>query len=232
MSATNRGLARQKADFYPTPEWCTRRLLERLSPHRSSKADHRFRDSFKWIEPAAGEGAIIKAVESHAHKMSHFWPGTRSWTAWEIREECEAPLKELTDRVAIGDFLKTYGSDRYDVAITNPPFQFCREFWQAMRPIANWTVLLTRLNWFGSAERRDMFVDDRPRYIFLLPNRPPFAVNAKGKPGTDATEYCWAVWNGTPDSTIFDWLELTSKEEKRAHIMTILERNKIDANSA
>lgn len=52
MSATGRSDVRRLDDFYATPAWCVRRLLEGVNPPGGL-----------WLEPCAGDGAIIRAVE-------------------------------------------------------------------------------------------------------------------------------------------------------------------------
>ena len=53
MSSTHRGAERRPADFYATPHWTVRRLLEALPLPGGV-----------WFEPCAGEGDIIKAVNA------------------------------------------------------------------------------------------------------------------------------------------------------------------------
>ncbi len=70
MSATNRGRQRSPADDHPTPEWCVRRLVEAVDLPGS-----------RWLEPAAGDGAIVRAVGRV----------DVAWDLWEVREE-ERPI--------------------------------------------------------------------------------------------------------------------------------------------
>ena len=70
MSATGRGAERRASDYYPTPAWCIWRLLDALSlPCRCT-----------WLEPAAGDGAIVRAVNAVVPDLD--------WVAVDIRPEC------------------------------------------------------------------------------------------------------------------------------------------------
>jgi len=87
VSSTNRGGRRSPADNYATPAWCVERLLEaRTFPPGS------------WLEPAAGNGAIVTAVNRT----------DVDWRLWEIRSEERARLAEASPgaRVRIGDFIR------------------------------------------------------------------------------------------------------------------------------
>jgi hypothetical protein len=173
MSATNRGSVRNEADFYPTPGWCVRRLLEACPLPGGN-----------WLEPAAGDGAIIKAVNAVR-------PDVR-WSALDIRAEV-APQIAQTGASFIGaDFLTTadaIGSARFDVLITNPPFSLAQEFIERSLRVADCVAMLLRLNYLGGAKRCE-FMRANPPSVYVLPNRPSFTGH-----GTDATEYAWFVWN-------------------------------------
>jgi hypothetical protein len=182
VSSTGRGeRLGGEHDVFPTPAWAVRRLLDRV-PLRPGL----------WLEPCAGYGAIIRAVEGH--------PATRGrvlWSSCEIRPEVE-PL--LTNSLAtigspapvIGDFL-TLDIDRLrecTVVLTNPPFVLAEEFLfrcMALAPLATIAFLL-RSNFIGGEERCGWLRDHVPD-AYALPNRPQF----RGE-GSDSTEYAWMVW--------------------------------------
>lgn len=174
MSATNRGGKRSPADFYATPEWCVRRLVEAVELPGGD-----------WLEPAAGEGAIIRAVAR----------SDVDWTAWELRQETRAGLAAAVPagRVHIGDFLapearREVGRRRFAVAITNPPFRLAQEFIDACLPVADHVVMLLRLNYLASKSRW-AFMSSHTPDVYVLPSRPSFT-----GAGTDSIEYAWFVW--------------------------------------
>ena len=172
MSSTNRGSRRTPADYYPTPHWCVRRLLEEVE----LPGGH-------WVEPCAGDGDIIQAVQATRQDIA--------WTANEVREECQARLEELvaSSDVRIGDTLEWSPARRAAVAITNPPFRLAMEMVEWSIANAEVAVLLLRLNFLGTAKRAQ-FMRKHPPDVYVLPNRPSFT----GK-GTDSIEYAWFIWD-------------------------------------
>jgi hypothetical protein len=220
MSATGRGAERITADFYPTPAWCVRRLLD-TEPFGSTPAA-------VWHEPCAGDGAIIRAV--NGYRVS-----APKWNATELREDAVRLLANASDLGGISvrgpcDYLiaPPWGSD---IVITNPPFALSFPVAQkALRECHGHVALLLRLNWLGSGTEsgRSEWLRKNPPDVYVLPNRPSFAASLKctavgtgcgwkemlpisaPRPAkcpkcgghrscstTDATEYAWFVW--TPD---------------------------------
>lgn len=149
MSATSRGATRQPDDFYETPAWCVRRLLEVCSL-----------PSGLWYEPACGAGAIFKAVNA-------------------LRPELHWLLSDINPQLAQArkaDFL-THEMLCPDVLITNPPYSLAFEFAKKAVREAVHTVLLLRLNWLASAKRAGWLREHTPD-VYVLPNRPSF-INGK-----------------------------------------------------
>jgi hypothetical protein len=174
VSSTNRGRQKTTDDAYPTPEWCVHRLLERLHLPRG-----------RWLEPGAGEGALIKAVSR---------PDIE-WTAVELRSECRPALVKLTpaSRVFIEDYLSLparhqINTHPFDVVLANPPYTLAMEFIQASLRQANIVVMLLRLNFLATAKRNEFMRTYCPD-VYVLPDRPSFTGN-----GTDSIEYGWFVW--------------------------------------
>ena len=173
MSATNRGGQRSPADYYPTPAWCVARLLEAVD----------LPDGL-WIEPCAGVGDIVAAVQATGRSPR--------WAVNELRAECRPALQGLCraqDSVSIGPMEDWAPPGRAAVAITNPPFRLAQEVVAWCRQHADVAVLLLRLNFVGS-ERRAPLMRAHPPDVYVLPNRPSFT----GK-GTDSVEYAWFVWD-------------------------------------
>lgn len=174
MSSTGRGGRRREADYYPTPAWCVHRLLGAMP--RLCKLGG------TWFEPAAGDGAIIRAA------ATRLILGTR-WSAMELRDAPRDTGGALVSSWEVGDYLSAPSPGvRYDVAITNPPFSLAMEFWRKMRSEAHGVLLLQRLSWVAPASRAREFRKDMPD-VFVLPNRPSFT----GK-GTDSADYAWYTW--------------------------------------
>lgn len=190
MSATNRcGTKRETHDFYPTPSWCVYRLVDHLPGLKQRNT--------KILEPCAGDGAIIRALGARREMV----------TAVELREAARTQLEACAQRVHICDFTKWIPGERFDVAITNPPYSHAMEIIEACWPLADRIVMLLRLNFLGSAERHSWISKHTPD-VYVLPNRPSFV---HGR--TDSCEYAWMVWtpNDQRDRGLISVLGLTPR---------------------
>lgn len=200
MSSTQRGGQRSEADFYATPAWPVHRLLERLKLPGGI-----------WLEPAAGEGHIIRAVNIHRVRRAGFYDDNDvSWRACEIREECRSKLEPFP--TIIGDFLSLDLPGRADVLITNPPFSLAQEFIEAGLKCADYAVFLLRLNFLGTARRNSFFQSTMPD-VYVVPDRISFTADGKA----DSIEYAWFVFG--PDrqrrTGQIEVLEITPAEQRR-----------------
>ncbi len=177
MSATGRGAERSKCDYYPTPASAVQHLLSEVQLPGG-----------KWLEPGAGDGSIIRAVNRLRTDVS--------WTAIELQEQMRKPLVATrADRVVIANFLRwDFGrrpSDRFDVGIGNPPFTHAARFVRQTLQWADQAVMLLRLNWLGSSRgRRHLFESAGTPDVFVLAQRPSFDTF-----GTDACDYGWMRWH-------------------------------------
>ncbi len=172
MSSTNRGQrGGGEADFFPTPAFPVHRLLERLPLPGG-----------RWLEPGAGDGAIIRAVNAARADVA--------WTAVELREECRTVLEETGAQVEIGNFHELAG-DRwqraFDVAMLNPPFSDALRFVTRCFALADWVVALERLNWIESQQRHEFFSACMPD-IYVVGR-----IDFNGG-GGDSIPYAWFVW--------------------------------------
>ena len=193
MSSTKRGGQRSPADNYPTPNWCTHRLLDRLVPRYPEIAQGR------WLEPGAGEGNILLGVEEWFHARAavsenHLHKAERPiLDACELREECRPYLERYCDIVQIGDYFKQGPppDQEYTLIGTNPPFSLAMEFiLTSLKANTRFVTMLLRLNYVGSERRHEFFTRYAPD-IYVLPNRPSF----KGTGETDSIEYAWFLWD-------------------------------------
>lgn len=211
MSSAGRGAVRNEADFYPSPRYTVARLLE-CPAFEVPSGD--------WLEPCAGDGAIIRATQ--------WFYGTVArnrvmpcWHAVELREAMHPLLEPLVgpDNVEIGNYLHSKLGDpnrRYEVILTNPPFLGAELFLNRALLQAKHVVMLLRLNFLGSEQRHGFFRRNMPENIFVLPNRPAF--NGDGK--TDSTEYAWFHWNTTirVRHSKLHMLALTPPDERRSSV--------------
>lgn len=180
MSSTNRGGVRADVDYYPTPAFAVHRLLERLQ-HFGGYTGPGSRPM--WLEPTAGDGAIIRAAQEQRPCVA--------WTAVELREACRAPLEATGAAVIIGNFLD-YGLlsdeiDWYDAAILNPPFSSALPIVRRCLHLARQVAVLERLNWLESAERHAFFRAEMPD-VYVVGR-----IDFDGR-GGDSIPYAWFVW--------------------------------------
>lgn len=192
MSATGRSAVRDPSDYYATPAWCCKRLLEAVDLPGGL-----------WLEPCAGEGAIIRSVADVRQDVR--------WHAVEYREECIPILDAIPGCAAVsGAFQRKNGLGPYAVVLTNPPYRSALEFVQLALRFAPIVVMLLRLNWLASAEREPWMRTHTPS-VLVLPDRPSFI----GK-GGDATDYAWLAW-GLHDPPTVQVLAATPLAERSAH---------------
>jgi hypothetical protein len=168
MSSTNRGGKRTPADFYPTPAWCIRRIVEAVDLPGGD-----------WLEPGAGDGAVIRTVNQYRDDVN--------WFALDIVEACCTELRTIEPavHVACRDFIEAPVKRRYRVALTNPPYFLAEQFLCKCLQVADNVVFLLRLNFLASAKRSGLMRANTPD-VYILPNRPSFS----GR-GTDSVEYAW-----------------------------------------
>ncbi len=159
-----------------TPRWAVDRLLEKWRPENPGGI---------WLEPGAGKGNIIRAVN---RQMAVFWH------AVELNGDFADDLRDAgANIVTIANFLTGMPKTLSDVtvALGNPPFTWCAEFllqiWR-LCPGAE-VVLLLPLN-FESSKDRHPIVSKRTPDRYVLPNRPSFTDDGQ----TDAQDYAWFRW--------------------------------------
>lgn len=186
MSSTNRGGKRSPADFYPTPPYCVVRLLEALHQYGPPGLNY-ILPGGTWLEPCAGDGAIIRAVARMRDDVD--------FHAHELREECEPELVKIdaVSKVSFGDFLLRLPDNAkpmpYAVAITNPPFSIAMDVLTHCMLFSPIVIMLLRLNYLESEDRCEFMRKHCPD-LYVLPNRPSFAGNGS----TDSITYAWFVW--------------------------------------
>lgn len=186
MSSTNRGNKRSPSDNYVTAPWTVNRLLDEYGIPDSGGLP-----GGRWLECCAGDGQIIRTVKERRTDIR--------WSACELREDMKNVLAPLVDEhLVIGDFLQTelamFGGEKFNVIFTNPPFRIAGPVLRHCMALGHVTVLLLRLNFWGSDDRQPFLSEYPPMKTFVLPNRPIFSTNKKGKIGSDSPEYAWMIW--------------------------------------
>jgi hypothetical protein len=186
---------------YDTPAWAVHVLLDVVGPDLPTECGTM--GAGLWLEPCAGNGAIINAVYDYREGFGPF-----EWDAIDIEPRGEMGAKGL---IARADFLSMFDSSAslaaYDVTLSNPPYKHALAFATRCVEVSRWTSLLLRLNWLAGAVKKEPargeFLDRTRPDIFILPDRPVFTrdgkplIDAQGntKKGGDATEYAWVTWH-------------------------------------
>lgn len=180
MSATGRGERGGGGhDYFATPAYCVDWLLRAVDLPGGN-----------WLEPSAGDGAIIRAVNARRTDVR--------WSAVELRAEMRPALFEATggpdgrQMLWYGDFLawapEVARVRTHAVCIGNVPYNQAAAHVGMALQVAPVVAMLLRLNFLGSAKRLN-FWRHHPADVYVLSERPSF----DGE-GTDATEYAWFVW--------------------------------------
>ncbi len=179
MSSTRN--AESYTSDWETPKWAVRRLIEAVN----------LRPGW-WLEPGAGNGRIIQAMEEDR-------PGAYNFVAVELRAECRATLSELTSikQLHCGvDFLTWNARDAwskikggtgasdgtyFNGAILNPAFPITLQTLEKCLVVCDEVYLLQRLNWLGGGENdgKNEFLQNFMPDVSVLPNRIQFMINGE-----------------------------------------------------
>lgn len=160
-------------DYFPTPPWATRALIESVLPYLGVQAI-----GSVW-EPACGEGHIAEV----------------------LREYAEGPVI-ATDIHPYGysrqilDFLDDRGHPA-DWIVTNPPFGDKTEDFvlRALDRAKVGVAMFVRMQWLeGVGRYESVFRDNPPTTIAFFAERVNLCKGRWDPDGTTATAYIWLVW--------------------------------------
>lgn len=184
-------------DFFPTPPWATRALIEHvlcLAPsdaHAASGAgaERAPEAPRRCWEPAAGEGHMAGVL------------------AELFDEVYRTDVHDYGGLHAVGSFTGE-GPDvvacpqpRPDWIVTNPPFNLAVAFAErALGEAAEGVALLLRTSWLEGAERWErLFRDRAPSIVAPFVERVPMVKGRWDPDASTATAYAWFVWvRGAP----------------------------------
>lgn len=199
MSATGairQQLARRpEGDFYATPARCTEALLnaEPTMPRRV------------W-EPACGDGAIARVLESSGREV----------TAGDLHDRGYGAVGQ--------DFLAFKGRCPGAI-VTNPPFNLADEFaLHALSLRPTYVAMLQRLAWLEGAKRhKRLWWPHPPSRIWVFSSRQTLwrGDDPAGKSAGGAIAFAWFVWDrrvpaGPP---VLGWLQTPKAETRRGSIV-------------
>jgi hypothetical protein len=194
MSSTNRGYSRHVADYYVTPQKPIKEFLNLfLYDEDISRPDR-----MKWLDPCCGGDENNEPSYANVIKRN-FEP--REIVTMDIREDSHADIK--------GDFLLhdiQNEQDKPDILISNPPFYLAEEFIRKGLSLVSeggYVIMLLRLNFFGSAQRKPFFEENMPKSCYIhhkrinfIPDSMKTQMKANGDkvPSGDSIEYAHFVW--------------------------------------
>lgn len=196
VSSTNRGAQRQEFDYYITPQGPIRTFLQHFKEQFPNFTPQRILDpcaggntvEVKWQYKKDKLVTIPPTEMSYPKVLAEVWPDARIVTM-DIREDSPAQLH--------ADFLKVDSEKlkklKLDMVITNPPFSLAEEIIRKSLDIVGpdgFVIMLLRLNFFGSEERKDLFETFMPCRAFVHRKRMKFVTEGSG----DSIEYMHAVW--------------------------------------
>ena len=174
---------RNKYDYYVTPDHTISELFTEIIDNTDMNLLYYALKHGDVLDPCAGGDA--ENDMSYPKMIKQFF--NRNIRTLDLREDSRAEIK--------ADYLKIELPKKYDVIITNPPYNLTLEFIkksiETIKP-DGYIVMLVRLNFFGSQKRHHFFQDHLPEYSFVHSHRPSFT-----KEGTDSTEYCHMVFRKT-----------------------------------
>ncbi len=162
-------------EFFPTPPWATRALIEHVFPHLGRPNAAKY--ASVW-EPACGEGHMAETLKEYfkdviaSDKYAYDYPAT------------------------LCDFL-TEGKDvGADWIITNPPFRPSTDFVLKALALAHHGVaMFVRLTWLESAGRyENIFAPYPPTLLAIFSERVPLHKGRWEHDGATMTAYLWVVW--------------------------------------
>lgn len=171
---------RERHDYYATDPKAMELLLEM----------ERFNNNI-W-ESACGEGHLSEVLVKNGYNVKS---------------------TDLIDRgYGIGgvDFLK----DEFEIfngdIITNPPYKYAKQFIEkalSIIPKGNRVVMFLKLTFMESKGRKQMFIDNPPKVIYVSSSRLLCVKNGDfSKKESSAVAYAWYIWeNGYKGDTVIKW---------------------------
>lgn len=161
-------------DYFPTPPWATRALLNHVLPALGLSGQ---RLKSAW-EPACGEGHIAEVLTEYADTVF----------ATDIFNYGYG---------AIGDFLQKNSEIEADWIITNPPFGSKTEAFvlRAIELAAVGVAMFVRMQWLETKGRYErIFRTNPPTIIAFFAERVPLCKGEWKPDGDTLTAYVWLIW--------------------------------------
>lgn len=171
---TPRQALARKLDYFPTPPWATRALMEFVLPQLGLSSNL----GSVW-EPAAGEGHMSRVLDEYTPHVAatdiHPWGGARD---------------------GHGDFLASPDRRIVNWIVTNPPFGAAQAFvLAALARSFDGVAILARSSWAeGVGRYRDLFGPHPPAAVAQFSERVPMTLGRWDPAEKTSTAYAWFVW--------------------------------------
>lgn len=174
---------RQKEDYYATEPRATELLLE-LEEFNSCI-----------LEPACGEGHMSDVLIKGGYSVTSY---------------------DLIDRGygdGVMDFLSDDIQSWHGDIVTNPPYKFAKQFVEKsldIIPEGNKVAMFLKLQFMESKGRKELFINNPPKVIYVSSSRLLCAKNADFdgmiSGGGSAVAYAWYIWEkGYKGDTVIKW---------------------------
>lgn len=167
-------------DYFPTPPWATRALMEHVLPQLG------IHDIGQVWEPACGEGHMSAVLEEYA--------STIATDIFDYSSDLRMPPSWWRTL----DFLcETETTPAVDWIITNPPFAPAEDFaLRALKLASAGVAFFVRWQWIESVGRyQRLFNPYPPTLVCPFAERVPICKGQWDPDGSTATAYCWIVWH-------------------------------------
>lgn len=169
-------------DFFPTPPWAVRALVERVLPRVGIQLQS---SSFVW-EPAAGEGHIAEVLREYCGAV--LATDIHDYGGYNTEMSFVLDFFEASSRLS----RKFPG-----LIVTNPPFgDKAIQFVKTALDLAPDVAMFFRSQWAveGIERYEQIFRDRPPTLCAFFVERVPLCKGRWDPDGTTATAYCWLVW--------------------------------------
>lgn len=184
---------REENDFYATSVDTVYALHKKLCEKHLAPTNEVI------IEPAVGDGAILKTLFS-------LKKGYNKYLAFDIVDR-GFPNTEVTDFLTVKDL--SHIRERKCI-ITNPPYKLASEFVEhSMELLTNgeFCCMLLRIQFLEGKARRKLFEKYPPKYVWVFSERQKCLKNGVDDGTSSAICYAWFFWekgfSGNPE---IEWL--------------------------
>ena len=188
MSSTNRNMVRNANDYYITPKEHIKLFWDNFNIHNYIDPN------LKVLDSSAGGDPNHPSMPYPTILQPYF---NNPIETVDIRQDSSANIKT--------SYLGLNLPEKYDIIISNPPFDLAMEFIQkALTDVKTdgYVIMLLRLNFFGSKKRYSFLQNNMPVQCYVHSKRMGFNPEYPNK--TDSIEYAHFVWQSnklTQDNT-------------------------------